>query len=346
MVFSFNFIMLSIVLFFVGISAVSDQGISATILKEFIPSKNSSILAVFTLFYRVGGALIAVIIIIVELINPKIMADWRIISIIIFFWVSLQLIQRQFMDETPRYLFTAGKLEKAEEVLKKISIANKKSIDIQLSRPECPKDEITEIKQKSTLKILFIKENIRKTMLLTIIGTMISFANISIILYLPTFLKEFSLTLRYTVILIQQFWGVLGSFMGRKLVTTRFGKKWTLSLSSIILGFYVFFFLLVYEIFSAIAFISLYQFLFQISIGTIWIIVPESFSTNERGTFIGWFLLWQNMAGFVAPTIIGSCLSLGGNAAALSAISFSHLVAGLFSIFLIEIKLKKGPNLI
>ncbi|CAG9333955.1 unnamed protein product [Blepharisma stoltei] len=347
-IFSFNMIMLSLVLFFIGAGASSDQVLSATILKEFISNKNTSILAVYTLFYRLGGATIAIIIIIVEVINPTIMSDWKIITIIIFFWNSAQLIQRQFMDETPKFLYSVGKLTKAEEVLRKISKKNKKLLEIKLTELEVTyNEEISEIPNKKSVKTLFIKENIKTTLLITIIGFLMAFANISIIIYAPTFLSKYTLTLRYTAILIQQLGGFLGSLAAGKMVKNRFGPKGALSLSSVLVGCYIYCFFLTFEILTVIIFLCLYQFIFQISLGAIWIIVPESFSTELRSTFIGWFMLWQGMAGVFAPIIIGVFIDFGGSPAAISVISFCHLASGILTLLLNSPKLlNKEENLI
>ncbi|CAG9321979.1 unnamed protein product [Blepharisma stoltei] len=242
-IFSENIIEIYILCFISGIGNIGELVLTPVVFKEFCPIKNVSFATMLNIGFPIGGLLISIIVIIIRIIDSNHLEDWKFLTIIMVFCQILIFIDRIDMDETPGFLAVNQKPQKAKEVLQNVAKNNKSDLKI-------GKIEIQEniSKNHSRIRILLSKTYLKSSILLSIIYFLILFGTFSLLLFMPRFLKNYSLITKYTVIGLQQVSGVPTNFLASYLVNTKLGRTRTLSYSLFIISVTIFLFSLANDI--------------------------------------------------------------------------------------------------
>lgn len=123
---SFHFYMAVTGFFFLGVSMSFEVNLTPTIISEFIPPTKRFVLTAISISFSIGSFLVCVIALIVELSNRTSISNWRFINGFLTILQLINIVPRFWIQETPEFLFKSNKIQEAENVLNKISIANKK----------------------------------------------------------------------------------------------------------------------------------------------------------------------------------------------------------------------------
>ena len=246
LVLAFNYYIVCVCLFLLGIGIAGEISIAGTVFMEFCPPTKRYYLTLMSLFLGIGATTIALIALIVSLFNDTTLNDWRYIVGFGFICEAISLFFRYFMKETPAYYVMKGDFEKAEKILNMISLKNNnkefrfdehsdQSALYEFSGSSLINNEKNPSQVIKKIPKLLCKQlhNWRILKAIIVISTVIhkkisftaSFSYTGFIAFMPEFLKNFSTTEAYGIIAFQQFCGFPGVIFGTWLVQTRMGRK-------------------------------------------------------------------------------------------------------------------------
>ena len=124
LLFSIDFIMACASLLFLGMGMGGELALAGTVFCEFCPPSKMYYLTIMAVFWGAGGTYAALAAFVVSLSNSSSIHNWRLIVAACCLVEFLCLVFRFFMKETPEYGLQKGQVEKAEEILNRISVEN------------------------------------------------------------------------------------------------------------------------------------------------------------------------------------------------------------------------------
>ena len=124
MMLSVNIYMVIVCIFFVGACFGGDVMTTGTILTDFLPLSKRWILCFLTITWAFGSILLTLLGLLLNVYDVEAIVIFRVICAFINVWIILSLIMRLFMDESPAYLLSVQKFDKARTVLEKIAKVN------------------------------------------------------------------------------------------------------------------------------------------------------------------------------------------------------------------------------
>lgn len=117
-VFTPNYEILALCIFFVGIGVGGDITLGGTIVNEYFPLSKGWTLTLLCGFWYFGASLSAILaLVILKTGIGRNFGNWRIVVLIETVLIIAYWIFRQFLKETPKYLITSGNMEEADRVV-------------------------------------------------------------------------------------------------------------------------------------------------------------------------------------------------------------------------------------
>lgn len=210
------------------------------------------------------------------------------------------------MDETPYYLANIGRVSDAENTLKMIARTNKVSITISiqkfklLDREDKLKNGVSDL-----FKMLFTKENKRTSLMFAVIYFFLASGYTNMLYFMPLFLDGYSIIVRYLIIMSQQICAIPGTIVSSYLCNSRFGSRRTLALGIFLSSIFCFLFYLDNQFGTVLTFTSLLILVIMLAYGALYMITPESYSTEIKSTGSGWSNACGRSGGLLTPLITG-----------------------------------------
>ena len=124
LLFSTSYIMAGISLLILGLGMGGELCVAGTVFCEFCPPSRLYYLTLMAVFWSGGGIYAALSGLIVSLSNTSSISNWRFIVGCGCLLEIICLSLRYFMDETPAYYLNREQINRAEEILDKISMQN------------------------------------------------------------------------------------------------------------------------------------------------------------------------------------------------------------------------------
>ncbi|CAG9321159.1 yceI_2 [Blepharisma stoltei] len=332
--FSSNFPMLLVLCFISGVGNIAEIVILPVVFEEFCPEQNLNYMTKLTSGWYAGGSFFAICAIIIYWINSNYLANWLFMAGLIFFYQILVAIPRLDLDECPEYHCTKLQFHKANETLHKIAKENKFS-----SEYETIEEVINPVQKKkeTRLHVIFNREHIKSTLLMSTIFFMILFGYWSFILFMPKFLSQYNFVVKYIIICVQQGVGIPCAYLSAYMIDTKLGRKHTLSISLLITAFASFLFIFSKNFVSIIIVSSIWAGISSTAYGALFTMAPESFPSEVRSTAEGLFLSSSRAAGVIAPLIAGPLLDTeGGEELAFAIFAVAFLIGAVCALFLKE----------
>lgn len=305
-----NFPFMALTRFISGIGLISMVVVSMTYITEMSPSAHrgkfiSLILAISTIGTPCGAA-------IARWIIPMSAESWRIVFIIGGATVVLLPLCFSWFKESPRWLISKGRIGEAENVVK---ILTGKEVDLSSEYIEKRK----KIGNIETLKVMFSREYLRRTIVLIFITISVSLGAHLLGGFYPTMLREnagFELTMVLNIMAIS-WWGMPLGNLSAAMVTDKGGRKIPLSVYQIINGITF----IVCGLWAVPAVITIAQFLSRVFGGgaasMLYTYQAESYPTHIRSNAVGLISgssrLLSAVSVFVVPPILASYGWLGAN---------------------------------
>ncbi|CAG9321162.1 naiP_5 [Blepharisma stoltei] len=336
-IFADNLFVILILCFASGFGGTGEMVINPVLFKEFCPTKNFNFVTKLTSGFSIGGIFLALCAISIEIIGSNYLSDWSFMAAMVLFSHILMSIIRIGLDETPAFLASKARYAQAEELLAKIAKTNNKSpLSITIYSAESASEQQIE-KAPIRIKAIFSKRYVKSTIFLSVIYFMTFFGSFSLNLFMPRFLGQFSLAVRYIIILIQQVSGIPGAFLASYLINTKLGRKYTLMLSMSITSLAIYFFIFIEHIVLVILVIMMFALVNLASFGSLFTLSPEIYPAEIRNSAMGFFFTWSRIGSSTSPFIGGMILDLeNGKEIALALFASGYLIASLCAIFIEE----------
>lgn len=251
--FSVNYYMTGACLLMIGVGIGGELSLGGTVFYEFCPPSKAYYLTQMGIFWVIGGVISALIALVAILVNDTGVSTWRFIVGISFVIEAVCAGFRVLLDETPAFWENSGQGERLEQVLNKIAKTNKRKRliigeSINDSRQDISDTEIVNLTGDSWVLVKRLHSNYLR--LVMVFGIVInkqiyfsaSFAETSMLFFMPAFLENLSTPVVYGIILIQQFCGIPGILLGSWMVETSFGRRKTILFSFFLSGILCFLF--------------------------------------------------------------------------------------------------------
>ncbi|OMJ76984.1 hypothetical protein SteCoe_23532 [Stentor coeruleus] len=346
--FSPNYYVISAALTIIGVGMAGEISLAGTVFYEFCPPSKRWYMTLMSLFLSFGSISAALVAFLVSLFNKTGFYNWRIIVGVGAVLEILSMIFRFFMHETPAFLITQNKQSAADNILNIVSLKNTgKTLDkIEYSSSLNPNEFTQEVEEEKTqehekiidiMKKLFKPPLLKTTIFLGFVYMFASYSYSGYMSFMPEFLKEFSTSTSYFIIVIQQSAGIPAVVLGTYLVETRCGRKYTTLIFFILSGLSI----LVFTFTSSFWFILItssigFSFIY-LAYASMFTIGPESFPTSVRSAGLGVIHVMSRVGGFLSPIIIGYLLELSsGVTLSLLSLCVTFSAAGAFMICLKE----------
>ncbi|KAJ5894352.1 hypothetical protein N7495_006043 [Penicillium taxi] len=235
------------------------------------------------------------------------------------------------MPETPRYLLSQGRDQDAVDAVNYVARQNGKpepltidmlhEIDILLTGTPCEKGTIKKLSTKEVVaeslssfrgehyRSLFASRKLAiQTLMIWTIWLTVGIAYPLYFNFLPSYLaKKFtsnsSLYLTYRNYCIESAVGVVGPLSAAFFVNTRLGRRWMMSISSILTAVFLFAYVGVTNTTSSLAFSCITGLLANFEYAVMYAFTPESFPAPHRGTGAGTAASLLRLGGLVASLI-------------------------------------------
>ncbi|CAG9332828.1 naiP_11 [Blepharisma stoltei] len=353
LIFSFHYSMMMLFYLLLGIGVGGDLTLAGTTFSEFCPPEKRWLLAGLSCFYPIGGMIASGINLFVYGVIGDEDHDWRYI-VGAFFIIELCLaLWRLKLYETPAYYIMIGQESDAEETLKRIAKENGQFKSFtsyhQAMLSIVRREELASKKEKlegfDRIKSLFSKKNRKTTICITLVNFLTFSGYISLLIFMPTFLNDFSQLQIYLIILMQTVIALPGNIFGSFLVRSKFGRRNTLAMGLGISGTLCILFFIDVGDAVTIGCIAIINALILISVGALTTITAESYDTEIRSCASGWHTAFGRLGGIVSPMIIGRLLDTSnGDTISVTIFAICFFLAGMFACLLKETRKvqKKG----
>lgn len=210
-----------------GIGVGGDKSLFGAVMLESCPPSRSRALTLLSLCGLVGiGSLVGVAILLEAVWTFESIAAWRIFLIVLGLFSCLSFWLRMSMLESPYFLYYQGG-DEYKEVLRQIGIINESPYveNYIILEEECDSAGSKQ-KKTSNLKSLF-KYELAATILVTFAHMIGNYSSTGLGMMLPAFLPNLTRIEQYTLILIQQFMGIVGMLIAYSMIDTSLGRRWT-----------------------------------------------------------------------------------------------------------------------
>ncbi|CAG9321991.1 yceI_4 [Blepharisma stoltei] len=339
-IFSTNYITILTALFLIGIGGIGEMVVPLVIFKEFCPTQKLNKMTRLNLGFPIGGVIFCLLAIWIEFIDTPNIHNWKFMSIILFFHCLVTWILKIDMDESPGYLIVHRHTSKAEEILNKVKRINGNTdelIQINLQNEEEVSVNVADHKTQSRIKKIFSKEYIKTTLLLLVIYFAMLFGTFSIVLFMPTYLKQFSIIPRWIIIAIQNMAGIPCLYVAPFCVNSKLGRKYTMIIGQIISCVTIIFFAFITETILIIIATSIMFGIGFLTYAALFLIAAESYPTEVRNTAQGLFFAASRVGSVSAPFIGGVILDWkNGQEISLVLFGLFFLVSAACSLYLKE----------
>ena len=314
--FVWNFASLLVLRIIVGIGLGGELPVVATLLGEFLPAKyRGRLIPVYQSFYAYGTVLAAATVL---LVLPAYGWQWAFIVCAIpalFVWVI-----RLLLPESPRWLVSKGKFDKAEKVMLTLERETENNLKIKL--PTIDVDNSTDqvlspeaSQRKVGLKDLFAGAYKRRTIttfaywfVLWVGGHGGIWGGVFLIMFLTT---KFPLATAIWFGLIMTLATAPGYYISAYLLE-KIGRKLTICLYTLLTGVALFFFPRVTTVPELLGLGLVIQAVTTGGAGSIFTWVSEQFPTHLRATGTGWASGIGRLGMFIAGPIAGFLISTLG----------------------------------
>ena len=136
----------------------------------------------------------------------------------------------------------------------------------------------------------------------------------------------------YGTILLETSLAIPGAFLSAYLVTTPLGMKWTTSISFLISGICIFFFLVSSKYWMVLLSTCLINSFNFMGYAGLVAIIPESYPIHIRSLGVGWANAWCKFGGVISPVTIGLLIeSTSGTIIAVFILACGFCGVGLIS---------------
>ncbi|CAG9331627.1 unnamed protein product [Blepharisma stoltei] len=347
LILSANYVMVFISVFFVGLGTGGDVVCPPPVMIESTPPSRRGIIAVMNIGYCIGPLLAQISSLLLSLYwDTSIMARWRILAICIFVLTVGFMIMRQYIYESPIFLF-GNDNEEFLKVIGRIAKENER-FSFETRAPLLVNKQATSDENRVKTHLPFIEifrgRNLKPTILLTSSISLFNFSFNGIMLFLPAFLQVDSMGLRYTIIGIQQFAGIIGLFVAMKTVDSKIGRRYTMGGGYLIGGILLLMFLFSTELNFIIILAVAYYFFQMMGVAGKNLIGAESFGPQIRGKALGFIYLVARIAAVLSPVVSGFLLDIsdGNKLLPLASFAIGLMLSGVTASFLDETR----PNLV
>ena len=241
---------------------------------------------------------------------------------------------RLFLLESPKFLYIKGRIKKCECTLKKLALANGNS------EPEVSLDyRFLLPKQKSSLKKLFSKEYLKKTLLFSVLLFLSDLSFSATVLFMPSFLNQLGVVSKglYSTMVLQMSTGIPGIALASYTVETCLGRKGTVAVGYFLCGLSCWLFMVSNSYLEVLVFsCGIYLFSFT-GYSAAYTLVSESYPTEIRSLGVGWTHAWCKFGGFVSPLTVGVLLqNEGGLYISILIVGFCFSVVGVLALLTTE----------
>eukprot|EP00358_Blepharisma_japonicum_P001065 CAMPEP_0202948918 /NCGR_PEP_ID=MMETSP1395-20130829/14770_1 /ASSEMBLY_ACC=CAM_ASM_000871 /TAXON_ID=5961 /ORGANISM="Blepharisma japonicum, Strain Stock R1072" /LENGTH=414 /DNA_ID=CAMNT_0049651471 /DNA_START=88 /DNA_END=1332 /DNA_ORIENTATION=- len=339
---SMNYVMVLIAVFFIGLGTGGDIICAPTMIIESVPPSKKGRIALMNMGYCLGPLLTQLVSILLTLYwDQSIMERWRIMAIIIFIITLIVLVIRQFILESPIFLYGNRNTEFVS-VMVGIAKENKRfSFAIRAPLLVSENDEEQyKVVPHLPFSNIFKDPYTRATIFLTISISLFNFCYNGILLFLPKFLQVDDMGERYLILGIQQVSGICGLVVAMYMVDSGFGRRWTLALGYIASGILLLIFMLSTNFQLIVLLGAAYYFAMLIGIAGKNLIGPESYGPQVRGAGLGFVYTVARVAAVISPAIAGYLMDISNNnhLLPLSVYAVAMILCGVSGAFLKDTK--------
>ncbi|HEA68792.1 MAG TPA: MFS transporter [Desulfobacterales bacterium] len=175
--------------FTLGVGVGAEYPISAAFISEAVPMhiRGRMLIAGFS-FQALGMLTAALVGLLVLVIFPDHIWDWRLILGAVVIPATIILILRSFMPQSIRWLLAKGKSAEAVKILRRYIPDKREEIDAVLAIPN--KEIQTEMKEKLGFVVLFSRKYIRRTILASVPWFFMDIATYGIGIFAPMILAQ------------------------------------------------------------------------------------------------------------------------------------------------------------
>ncbi|PYH80965.1 Clavaminate synthase-like protein [Aspergillus uvarum CBS 121591] len=322
-----NFVGFSAMWAMVGTAAGGNVPVDSMIFLEFVPGSHQWLLTALSAWWNLGQLIVSLVAWVFlanfscaadstpETCRRGDNMGWR-YTLITLGGLSLAFtLIRTFvftLPETPRYLLSKGRDQAAVDAVNHVATANGKpppltlsmlqDIDARLGIPtttssalsttEILRENMKDFKGEHYRALFATKLLSRHTVIIWGIWLTIGIAYPLYFNFLPSYLatkftSSASLTTTYRNYCIESAVGVVGPLSAAYLVTTIFGRRWMMGLSSVVTGVFLFAYVGVSNPTSSLAFACVTGMLGNFEYAIMYAFTPESFPAPHRGTGTG-----------------------------------------------------------
>jgi len=358
--FSYDFPMLCVLAFIVGIGIGGDISVDGTVFIEFCPKADRHMLTLMSFVCVLGSILVPAVAFVYTVATNSDYWTWRYTMVTVSVLNLVFGLLRWKCMETPHFYVTQGKLESANAILRRLSDINKKPLAL------IPVEEDTttlmheylsdtgNIGVSRQLQRLF-KSKVRNTTLwFMMVGTkqiwfFTAFTFSGFGVFMPEFLKKAGGSEHssnadvYAAMTLQQLVGVVSVLGATLAVRSRLGRKWSQALSLIAGSVFMFIFLVPFAYWAVLLCSTLFYFFSLMAYSVQYAYTPESFPADIRNTGVGLCSASNRLASVISPLIAGGLLETQyGTIAAVVVYSGSLFLAGACGCMTKE---TKGANI-
>ena len=322
--------------FLVGLGLGGELPVAAALVSEFAPAKHRGRLVVLLeSFWAFGWAAAAII---AEILARRAQLTgqpfpWRAAFLIGALPALYVFVLRRALPESPRYLASRGKLERAEAVLQTIE----RSAGIAPGPALSPEAGAVPAARRARLRDLFAPRLARRTVMLWLLWFTMAYSYYGIFTWLPTLLAGQGLPLatsfKFTLIITLA--QIPGYFTAAYFVE-KIGRKATLVPFMLLCAVGSYFFGGARSEHDLILWGCLLSFFNLGAWGVTYGYTPELYPTWLRGTGTGFAAAFGRIGGILAPLAVGRLMGVwGGGFAAVFVMFAAVLAAGSVSVVLL-----------
>jgi len=316
--------------FLLGLGIGADYPISSTYVTEFSPTKvRGKLISTTFMFWGLGALTAALVGYLIALVQPLGIDSWRLMLLSGIVPAIIVIILRATMPESPRWLISQGKQDKAIEVLKSLNV-NVTGLEVQQAK-----------KEKATIKELLSPIYRRRTIFAWVPWFFMDVGVYGIGMYLPTLLYDLGFKNALSSIIGTAFLDIFG-IIGFTLAIILIDKYGRLKLQA--LGFLgMTLSLLLLGILGPVNLVFLFIIfaIFQISENagpntTTWVVATELFPTRLRATAQGSSAAVSRLGAITGVFLLPVITGIFGNSIALLFVSASTLLGLIVTLLLGE----------
>jgi len=279
----------------VGVGALTP--ICVSLLSEYSPKSNRTLLITIVMTGMPLGQLLASFAGLVFLGNH----DWRLLYSLSFFGLILIPIVLFFLPESMKFYIKQQKTEQIIRILKKAAIP----LENNYNNFVTGQDATT-----SNLSTLFETQYLKNTLALCLVFFCNMYVFYGVSTWLPNLMYHQGYTMSSSIIFLSVF--LLGNIFTAPIIglfTDRIGYKRLMGLFYIVLAIVICLLSFLIVDYAKYVFVFLIGGCIGVVQNTVLAIIPKFYSLSQRGTAIGVFSACSRFGSFIAPAIVGIMLT-------------------------------------